>query len=87
MDLQNMTPEQRRAYWAGVRADALKRERERKPKDPIDAMCHQAAVDSTTWAEQDGLYPTFDEWNEPRYKIQQGLRAQHTSGGRMLLPL
>lgn len=77
MDLLNMTPEQRRAYWAGVRADAVKRERERKPKDPVDAMYHDAAVKSAIWAEQDGLYPTFDEWNEPRYKVQQGLRAAH----------
>lgn len=77
MDLLDMTPEQRRAYWARMRADATKFERERKPKDPVDAMCHEASVNSAIWAEQDGLYPTFDEWNEPRYKVQQGLRAAH----------
>jgi hypothetical protein len=46
MDLLNKTPEERRAYCAGVRADAVKRDRERKPRDPVDAMCREAAVNS-----------------------------------------
>jgi hypothetical protein len=51
--------------------------RDYKPTDKVDALCHDASLKATQWAEQDGLYPLFNEWNEARYTVQQGLRAAH----------
>jgi hypothetical protein len=77
-DLANMTPEERRAYWAKDRAAATSRARGEKPKDVIDAIFWDACRNASLWAEQDGLHPkSYTEWNEPRYSIQQGLRAAH----------
>lgn len=77
-DFNEMTPEQRRAYWANHRAEVSTRDRERKPTDTIGALLHEASTNSSLWAEQDGLYPkSYTEWGEPRYTVQQGLRAAH----------
>lgn len=72
------TPEGRRQHWAKDRAAADKRMRDYKPSDKVDALCHDASTKAAQWANDDGLYPEkFTEWNEPRYGVQQGLRAAH----------
>lgn len=77
-DFHDMTPEQRRAFWAKHRAEATERANAQKPSDAVGALLHEASSSSSRWAEQDGLYPkSYTEWGEPRYTVQQGLRAAH----------
>lgn len=71
------TPEGRRAFGTRSRAALQQRMKDYKPTDKVDALCHDASMKAAQWANDDGLYPEFTEWNEPRYTIQQGLRAAH----------
>ena len=68
--------------WTAKQAEARafhdKRWRERKHKDPVDAVCHEASINATDWAKEDGLHPrSFDDDGRPVYDVQQGLRAAH----------
>lgn len=69
------TPEGRCKDYAEIDAFHERRMREYKPTDSIDKLCHQAAVNSTQWAKDDGLHPVREDFGEFRYRVQQGLRA------------
>ncbi len=72
------TPEGRRQHWAKDRADAQQRIADYKPSGKVDALCHDASLKASQWAQDDGLYPeSYSAHNEPRYRVQQGLRAAH----------
>ena len=71
-------PEVRLRKFAEGREWADKKMREHKARDGVDRQCHEASLNATDWAKQDGLHPErWTDWGEPRYSLQQGLRAAH----------
>lgn len=78
-DAEDLTnPEVRRRKHAEGREWADKKMREHKARDRVDRQCHEASVNATDWAKQDGLHPVrWTDRGEPRYSLQQGLRAAH----------